>query len=68
VASFNRNGWSIWTGTGGQVQPEYSLGRGQTLVQEYLELIQTYLKDSETMRGYLRQKGVQLPAQISYGG
>lgn len=44
------------------------LGRGQTLVQEYLELIQTYLKDSETMRGYLRQKGVQLPAQISYGG
>jgi len=44
------------------------LGRGQTLVEEYLELIRTYLKDSETMRGYLRQKGVQLPAQISYGG
>jgi hypothetical protein len=44
------------------------LGRGQTLVEEYLELIRTYLKDSETMRGYLRQKGVELPAQISYGG
>jgi len=25
-------------------------------------------KDSQTMRGYLEQKGVQFPAQISYGG
>jgi hypothetical protein len=43
------------------------LGRGQTLVEEYLELIRTYLKDSETMRGYPAE-GMQLPDQISYGG
>ena len=41
------------------------LGRGEPLVAEYLELIAAYLKDPETMRDHLRQRGIKIPAQIS---
>ena len=34
-----------------------ALGRGQYLVDEYVELIQRYVKDVEHMRRYLRQSG-----------
>jgi len=43
-----------------------TLGRGQYLIDEYLELIQKYLKDAEHMRRYLRQRGVTI--NISYNG
>ncbi|MFO8059219.1 MAG: DUF1670 domain-containing protein, partial [Bacillota bacterium] len=43
-----------------------ALGRGQYLIDEYLELIQKYLKDAEHMRRYLRQRGVTI--NISYNG
>ncbi len=43
------------------------LGYGQSLVREYLELIRNYLKDRETMRNYLRKRGVKilLPCQLA---
>ena len=37
------------------------LGRGRSLVEEYLELIGEYLQAPEEMRGYLRGRGVQIP-------
>lgn len=36
------------------------LGRGQSLVEEYLNLIDHYLQEPETMRSYLRSKGIAL--------
>ena len=44
------------------------LGRSESLVQEYLDLIATYLKDANTMREHLRRKGVTVPIQISNSG
>ncbi len=44
------------------------LGRGQSLVQEYLGLIDQYLKEPETMRSYLQSKGINVPALVSHGG
>jgi hypothetical protein len=44
------------------------LGRGESLIGEYLELIATYLKDPEIMRDHLRQRGIKIPAQISNSG
>lgn len=44
------------------------LGRSESLVQEYLDLIAAYLKDADTMREHLRRKGVTVPLQISNGG
>jgi hypothetical protein len=44
------------------------LGRGESLIAEYLELIAAYLNDPETMRDHLRQRGVKIPAQISNSG
>lgn len=42
-----------------------ALGRGETLVYEYLDLIDRHLKDVEAMRDYLRGRGVRLPAELS---
>lgn len=44
------------------------LGRSESLVQEYLDLIANYLKDVDTMREHLRKRGVNVPLQISNGG
>jgi len=44
------------------------LGRGESLIREYLEIIETYLKDADTMRDYLRKRGVHVPAKIPYSG
>jgi hypothetical protein len=44
------------------------LGRGESLIHEYLDIITRYLKDTDTMREYLRKRGVQLPAKIAYNG
>jgi hypothetical protein len=38
------------------------LGRGEYLVNEYVELIHEHLKDPEVMRHYLRERGVKIPA------
>jgi len=38
------------------------LGRGPSLIQEYLNLINEYLKDPEEIRNQLRQSGLQVPA------
>jgi hypothetical protein len=38
------------------------LGRGEYLVNEYLELIAECLKDPEVMRDYLRERGVKIPS------
>lgn len=43
-----------------------TLGRGQYLIDEYLELIDEHLKDVEHMRRYLQQRGVEI--NISHGG
>jgi len=37
------------------------LGRGESLIGEYLELIAAFLKDPDTMRAHLRQRGVNIP-------
>ncbi len=39
------------------------LGRGISLVEEYLLLIEEYLKGIDEMRGYLRDHGVEVPAR-----
>ncbi len=44
------------------------LGRGLSLVEEYLALIHDYLKEPETIRAYLRSKGVPLPTLVSDTG
>lgn len=44
------------------------LGRGESLIGEYLELIATYLKEPDTMRAHLRQRGIKIPTQISNSG
>ncbi len=44
------------------------LGRGESLIGEYLELIAAFLKEPETMRAHLRQRGIKIPAQISNSG
>lgn len=44
------------------------LGRGESLIREYLEIIETYLKDADTMRDYLRKRGVHVPTKIPYSG
>jgi hypothetical protein len=44
------------------------LGREESLIHEYLDIITRYLKDTDTMREYLRKRGVQLPAKIAYNG
>jgi hypothetical protein len=38
------------------------LGRGEYLVNEYLELVGEHLKKPEVMRAYLRDRGVNIPA------
>lgn len=45
-----------------------ALGRGESLVHEYLELIEEHLKEVEEMRAYLGKRGVQLPANTPYRG
>ncbi len=44
------------------------LGRGESLTREYLEIIETYLKDADTVRDYLRKRGVHIPTKIPYSG
>jgi hypothetical protein len=44
------------------------LGRGQSLVEEYLDLIDHYLQEPDTMRAYLRSKGIPLAPLVSHGG
>jgi hypothetical protein len=44
------------------------LRRGESLIREYLELIETYLKDADIMRDYLRKRGVHIPVKIPYSG
>jgi len=44
------------------------LGRSESLVQEYLDLIEKYLKDADTMREHLRKRGIHVPLQISNSG
>lgn len=44
------------------------LGRSESLVQEYLDLIDKYLKDVDTMREHLRKQGINVPLQISNSG
>jgi hypothetical protein len=44
------------------------LGRGESLVNEYLELIDEHLKAPEFMREYLRTRGLKINNQISYNG
>lgn len=44
------------------------LGRGESLIHEYLDLMGTYLKDINTIRDYLRKRGVQMPANVSDSG
>jgi len=41
------------------------LGRGESVIYEYLDLIGIYLKDINTIRNYLRKRGVQMPANAS---
>jgi len=48
--------------------PHPKLHRGESLIGEYLELIAAFLKDPETMRAHLRQRGIKIPAQISNSG
>lgn len=43
------------------------LGKGESLVDEYLDLIERYLKDPEEMRAYLRSKGVTMPTALPGG-
>lgn len=45
-----------------------TLGKGKSLVQEYLNLIDDYLKRPDAMRSYLQRKGIRLPANVSYSG
>ena len=44
------------------------LGRGESLVEEYLEIIARYLQEPESMRSYLRSKGIPLAPLVSHGG
>jgi hypothetical protein len=44
------------------------LGRGESLIDEYLDLIATLLKDVNTIRDHLRKRGVKLPANIPNSG
>jgi len=44
------------------------LGRGESLIHEYLDLIAAHLKDVNTMRDHLRKRGVELPSNISNNG
>lgn len=44
------------------------LGRGESVIYEYLDLIGTYLKDINTIRDYLQKRGVQMPANVSDSG
>ena len=44
------------------------LGKGESLVDEYLDLIGRYLRDSEEMRDYLRAKGVAIPHVLPHSG
>ncbi len=41
------------------------LGRGESLIHEYLELIGQYLKEPESMRNYLKKRGVKFSANLS---
>lgn len=44
------------------------LGYGEELVNEYLHIIDTYLKAPHEMRDYLQQKGLELPANVLHTG
>lgn len=44
------------------------LGRGQTLVDEYLDLIGEYLKDLSAIREDLRRRGLHIAANVSHAG
>ena len=39
--------------------------KGTSLVAEYLELIDTYLKNVDTMRAHLRERGENVPLALS---
>jgi hypothetical protein len=41
--------------------------KGASLVAEYLELIDKYLKDADTMRAHLRERGVRVPLALPRG-
>lgn len=45
-----------------------ALGRGEYLIHEYLDLIVKYLKDVNTMRDYLRKRGVPVPVIVLNSG
>lgn len=40
------------------------LNRGESLIEEYLQLIKGYLKEIEQLRKYLQSRGVKLPEEI----
>lgn len=42
--------------------------KGTSLVDEYLDLIGKYLKDVDTMRGHLHDRGVKVPLALRRGG
>ena len=44
------------------------LRHGPSLIEEYYDIIRSYLKDPETMREHLRAKGVTTPTQVSHTG
>ena len=44
------------------------LRHGPSLIQEYHHIIRSYLKDPETMRDHLRDKGVTIPTHVSHTG
>jgi DNA-binding CsgD family transcriptional regulator len=44
------------------------VGKGESLIDEYLFLIGEYLNDPADMRRYLQSKGVPVPALVSHGG
>jgi hypothetical protein len=41
--------------------------KGLSFVAEYLELVDKYLKDAETMLGHLRERGVKVPLVLPRG-
>jgi hypothetical protein len=44
------------------------LGHGASLIDEYHQIMRSYLKDPAVMRDHLITRGVKLPAQIPQTG
>lgn len=44
------------------------LGRGEALVNEYLDLIAKHLKDPSAIREHLHRRGLHIPANVSFAG